>query len=418
MDMTVDGGASSTEQAARRAPTRRYEARRHAIVRSAVEELNRKGVRGMTLGDVAARLDLVPTGVIYYFRNKEDLAAAVFLKGLDVYEELIAASAGAPTPQARLSAFVHAYFAHARQVDQGEADPLPVFNDVRALNCAPVNTAYIDMFRRFRGLLAGPEVLPRLHRNARAHFLLSQMFWIIAWKHQVEPADYPRTADRMAALLTRGLIGAGSAWPQPRPLELTRSDDPVATASAEPFLRAATQLINAEGYHGASVERISAKLNVSKGAFYHHNQTKDELVVACFQRTFDIMWRAIHAAEQAGGSGLDVLVSTVAALIEHQMSGEAPLLRTSALTAVPEGLRPGLMERFDRVSYRFASILCDGIADGSIAPVDVNVASQMISAAINAAAELHHWTPGMEPPMAVSCYVRPLFEGLVSPAAG
>jgi len=112
-----------------------------------------------------------------------------------------------------------------------------------------------------------------------------------------------------------------------------------------------------------------------------------------------------------------VLVSAVAALIEHQVSGQAPLLRTSALTAVPEGLRSGLMQRFDRLSYRFASILCDGIADGSVAAVDVNIASQIITAGINAAAELHYWTPGVAPEAVVAHYVRPLFEGLCSPAA-
>ena len=413
--MTIDEEEPSDSRTGRRAPTRRYEARRLAIVRSAVEELNRKGVRGMTLGDVAARLDLVPTGVIYYFRNKEELAAAAFLKGLEAYEAMIAASAGGATPAARLSAFIHAYFEHARRVALGEADPLPMFNDVRALNREPVNAAYVEMFRRFRGLLAGPESLPRLHRNARAHLLLSQVFWIIAWQRQVEPADYPRTAERMAAILTGGLMGRDRAWPCPQPLPLACSEDP--TASSELFLRAATQLINDEGYHGASVERISAKLNVSKGAFYHHNETKDELVLACFERTFEIMWRAIHAAERTGGSGLEVLVSTVAALVEHQMTGDAPLLRTSALTAVPQSLRPGLIERFDRISYRFASILCDGMADGSIAPVDVNIASQMISSAINAAADLHYWTPGLEPSAAVDHYVRPLFEGLTSPPA-
>ena len=418
--MTVDDEASSESQpndsaAGRRQPTRRYEAKRSAIVRSAVEEMNRKGVRGMTLGDVAARLDLVPTAVIYYFRNKEELAAAAFLKGLGAYEALIAASAGA-TDTVRLSAFIHAYFDHARQVAAGAADPMPVFNDVRALNSERVNAAYIDMFRRFRGLLGGPDILPRLHANARAHLLLSQVFWIAAWQHQVEPADYPRTADRMATILTHGMIGRGAHWPAPKPLDLARQAEG-ATSSSELFLRAATGLINEEGYHGASVERISAKLNVSKGAFYHHNETKDELVVACFERTFETMWRAIHAAEQAGGTGLEVLVSAVAALIEHQMSGEAPLLRTSALTAVPEGLRPGLMQRFNRISYRFASILCDGVADGSCAAVDVNVASQVISSAINAAAELHYWTPGMTPETVVQHYVRPIFEGLASPAS-
>lgn len=417
--MTVDDGASSGSQpdaaAGRRAPTRRYEAKRHAIVRSAVDEINRKGVRGMTLGDVAARLDLVPTAVIYYFKNKEELAGAAFLKGLEAYQEMIAGSAQGATDEARLSAFLHAYFRHARQVAECKADPLPVFNDVRALGSEPVNAAYIDMFRRFRGLLAGPDALPRLHGNARAHLLLSQVFWIVAWEHHVEPADYPRTADRMAAILTHGVVGKGARWPEPRPLDLGRLEG--AVPSSELFLRAATSLINEEGYHGASVERISARLNVSKGAFYHHNETKDELVFACFQRTFDTMWQAIHAAEAAGGSGLEVLVSAVSALIEHQMSGEAPLLRTSALTAVPEALRAGLMQRFNRISYRFASILCDGIGDGSCGAVDVNVASQMISSAINAAADLHFWTPGMAPEAVVQHYVRPIFEGLASPAA-
>ena len=95
-----------------------------------------------------------------------------------------------------------------------------------------------------------------------------------------------------------------------------------------------------------------------------------------------------------------------------------PLLRTSALTAVPGAIRAELMQRFDRISYRFASILCDGIADGSVAPVEVNIAAQVISAAINAAAELPFFTPGLEPDAVVDHYVRPLFEGLASPPAG
>ncbi|MFZ5721653.1 MAG: TetR/AcrR family transcriptional regulator [Pseudomonadota bacterium] len=416
MGMTIDEGASSNPRAGARQPTRRYEAKRGAIVRSAIEEMNRKGFRGMTLGDVAARLDLVPTGVIYYFKNKEELAVAAFLKGLEGYGRLIDVSAGGATDEARLSAFIHAYFDHAARVEAGAADRLPVFNDVRALNAPAVNEAYVAMFRRFRGLLS-PDI-PRLHANARAHLLLSQVFWIAAWQGQAEASDYPRTADRMAAILTHGVMAEGAAWPEPRALDLGREGDPAATASSEQFLRAATCLINEEGYHGASVERISARLNVSKGAFYHHNETKDDLVVACFERTFDIMWRAIHAAERTGGSGLEVLVSTVSALIEHQMSGDAPLLRTSALSAVPEALRATLIQRFNRISYRFASILCDGIADGSVKPVDVNIASQVITSAINAAAELHYWTPGLDAAGVVDHYARPLFEGLASPAAG
>ncbi|WP_293676874.1 TetR/AcrR family transcriptional regulator [uncultured Phenylobacterium sp.] len=416
--MTRPDDVVTTEMpAGRRAPTHRYQAKRHAIVRSAIEEMNRNGVRGMTLGDVAARLALVPTGVIYYFKNKEDLAAAAFLKGLESYQALLAPCADGATDTVRVGAFIHAYFEHRRRIDLGEADPFPVFNDVRALNCPPVNDAYVSMFRAFRGLLAGREVLSRRHRNARAHLLLSEVLWIPAWLNQVEAADYPRTAERMSAVLTGGMIGAGHAWPRRRPAPVMRKPDPTAHASCELFLRAATELINQEGYHGASVERISARLNVSKGAFYHHNETKDELVVACFERTFEIMWSAIHAAEEAGGSGLEVLASAVTALIDHQTRGQAPLLRTSALTTVPETIRAELMQRFNRISYRVASILCDGIADGSIAPVEVNIAAQVITAAINAAVDLRYFTPDLEPAETVDHYVRPLFEGLSSPPA-
>jgi hypothetical protein len=111
-----------------------------------------------------------------------------------------------------------------------------------------------------------------------------------------------------------------------------------------------------------------------------------------------------------------VLVSATSALIELQVGGGAPLLRTSALTTVPESIQAGLIETFDRLSYRFASIVCDGWADGSIRPVDANVAAQMITAAINAAAELHFWVPNLTGETAADHYVRPLFQGLVAPA--
>jgi AcrR family transcriptional regulator len=409
-----------TSRPAERAPTRRFEARRNAIIASAVEEVNRKGVRGMTLGDVAARLDLVPTGVIYYFKNKEELAAACFMRAIERFDALIAEGrAAGADDRGRIEAFVRGYFEFKRAACMGEAEQIAVFNDVRALGNAAVNQAYTDMFRHARDLIEGPKgaALPRLDRNARTHLLLSELFWSVAWMATNPKEDYPRVGERMAGILCDGLAAAAAGWPAFEIPALTRDDDPRAEASAELFLRAATELINEEGYHGASVERISARLNVSKGAFYHHNETKDELVVACFERTHEIMWRAIRAAEAEGGPGLKVLAQVCAALVQYQLAGNLPLLRTSALTTVPESIRADLVREFDRISHRFASIISDGIADGSVRPVDVNIAAQMTTAMINASAELRFWAPGLTPETAGSHYVRPLFEGLVSPAA-
>jgi len=398
----------------RRGPTRKFEAKRALIVSSAIEQINRHGVRGMTLADVASQLGLVPTAVIYYFKSKEDLAGEVFLRGIARFDAMIQA-AGEGAEAERVGRFVRAYFDDRAGMARGEQEGLVVFNDVRALDAAPVNAAYVEMFRDARALLPDAPSLPRLHRNARAHLLLSQMFWIVAWlNHQVTPGDYPRTAQRMSSILVDGLVAPGVAWPAPAPIELLPPDLPEGALSAEQFLRAATQVINEEGYHGASVDRIAARLKVSKGAFYHHNETKDELVVACFHRTFDIIWRAIHAAEASSRSGLEVLVTVASALIERQMSGDSPVLRTSALTTVPEAIHAELIHELDRISYRFASILCDGVNDGSVVCADVNIAAQMITGAINASAELHHWAPGLTAQAGVDHYVKPLFRGLAS----
>jgi AcrR family transcriptional regulator len=416
----VDEAVATRPTGPPRSPTRRYEARRNAILASAVDELNRKGVRGMTLGGVAARLGLVPTGVIYYFRSKEELAAACFMRGLERYRQLIAAGeAAGRDDRARLEGFVRAYFEFKHRAVHGEAEPVAVFNDVRALGNQAVGEAYTEMFRHARKLLKGAPgaELPRLDRNARTHLLLSEIFWSVAWLGTNPREDYLRVGERMAGILANGLTPPGAVWPRFAIPRLVCGEADKAADPSELFLRAATELINDEGYHGASVERISARLKVSKGAFYHHNEAKDELVVACFERTFEIMWRAIRAAEAEGGTGLKVLAQVCSALVRYQLAGNLPLLRTSALTTVPESIHADLMRRFDRISHRFASIISDGIADGSVRPLDVNIAAQMISAMVNASSELKHWAPGLTPEAAATHYVRPMFEGLLSPIA-
>ena len=402
---------------ATRGPTRRFEQRKTAIVASAVEVLNRKGVRGMTLGEVAASLNLVPTGVIYYFKNKEDLAAACFLKGVEGFSQFLAAGETGADARERLTRFFDAYLDYRRRMALQEVEPLTTFNDVRALNSAAVNAAYVDMFRRARGLLDGPETaaLTRLELNARTHMLLSEIFWAPVWLHRHDPEDYGRVTQRLLSITADGLAATGAAW-NPRPLPNLIPEPPEGgEISSELFLRAATELINEEGYLGASVEKISARLNVTKGAFYHHNETKDELVEACFERTIEVMRRAIRQAETVTTDGLQTLATVAAALVEYQMSGNAPLLRTSALTSAPESIQPKLVAKFDRISDRFASLISDGIADGSLRPIDTNIGAQVITAAINAAAELRHWAAAVTPAQAVNLYVRPLFEGLLSP---
>ncbi len=396
-----------------RTPSRRYMARRDAIIASAIREMNRHGVRGMTLGDVAARLDLVPTGVIYYFRNKEDLAAAAFERSIGRIQELAEFSRGHPTERERVQVFIDMFILLQQRIELGEAEPLAVFNDVRALNCESVNQAFVALFRTVRSLLDRRDNRTRADLNGRTHLLINALTFVSAWIYTWRVEDYPRIGQRIASILLDGIPRGGNV-PGVRFLNLQPAGDEIDAGSAEHFLRAATQLINDEGYHGASVDRISSKLNVTKGAFYHYNATKDDLVVACFQRTFDVLWRAIDAAEAGGDDGLEIMHSLLQAVVQLQV-GPAPLLRTSALTTVPEEIRVDLMFRLRQISIRLGSMLCDGIADGSIRPLDASITAQILTAGINAASELTWWQPGENPETGARLFVDAMVRGVIHP---
>ena len=402
---------------AHKSATHKFHQRRDTIVRAAVEVLNNKGVRGMTLADVAAKMDLVPTAVMYYFRKKEDLAAACFHKAIEQYESMIAQAASGQTARAALELFVRGYFEFRRQVAAGDADQIAVYNDVRAVQDPGVAVAYTQMFRNARSLLLkSPEIasLPRMDCNARTHLLLAQLFWSVIWVPRYYVEDYPRLADHMLDILENGLVRADCDW-QPRALH--EVEPPVADGSSEAretFLQAATSLVNDQGYHGASVQKISERLNVTKGAFYHHLATKDDLILACFERTLEIVRRAQQEGARLTANGAENLTAVAAALVEYQLSGKAPLLRTSALTSVPEEIRAGLVKEFDRASGRFSLVFSDGIADESLRPVDASIAAQMITALINAAAGIHAWAPGISQQNVARAYARPLFHGLLN----
>ncbi|MGH6955965.1 MAG: TetR/AcrR family transcriptional regulator, partial [Caulobacteraceae bacterium] len=223
-------GATTTRR------TQKFLNRQASILKAAVALINHKGVKGMTLADVAAQLDIVPTGVIYYFPSKEVLAAACFGAAIEAYEALIAEAARAPTPRQRLRRFVEAYVGRARDVALGKADKLAVFNDVRALGDASVDRAYTEMFRHARALIA-PEPPPRGAQrqavNAATHLALSQLFWSVVWLPLYEPDDYGRAAERLADLIENGLAAAGAVWPAAPPAPAHESTDDV---SRETFL--------------------------------------------------------------------------------------------------------------------------------------------------------------------------------------
>ena len=399
--------------------TDRFRKKRDAILDASTVLLNQRGVKGLTLADAAAAVGLSTTSVTYYFKRKDDLAAACMMRGIGWLQEAAETAVAEPTPTERLHKLLELYFERVRLMAVGEGAPMPTLADVRALkdpHRATVIEAFAKVFRKVRTLFEAPELawLNRGRRTARTHMLLAQLFWAGAWLHKYDPEDYARVRERMFDILVGGLAADGAAWaPASVPLaELAAGEG--GEMSRETFLLAATRLINSRGYRGASVNKISEALNVTKGSFYHHNEAKDDLVVACFDRTFEVMRRVQRLAMALDGDQWLRISSAAAALAEFQLSQYGPLLRVSALSALPEEIRIEQVAHSDRVSDRFASMISDGIVEGSIRPVDAAIAAQMLNATLNAGSELTFWLPDVTQKAAPAVFARPLLMGIFS----
>jgi AcrR family transcriptional regulator len=398
--------------------TDRYNKKKEAIIAAAAGILNRRGVRGMTLADVAASVDLITTSVTYYFKKKEDLAVACYLRGIARFDALIEAALAEAEPPQRLLKFLGGYLDLHRRIRLGDEAPIAVFNDIRALkepHRAVVGRAYGQFFRKVRSLFRGLgyEWLDRRMATARTHMLMEQMYWSVTWLPRYDLDDYGRVRDRMFDIMVHGVAPEDAAWRPTRLPELPPAGE-AQEAQRETFLTAATRLINQRGYRGASVEKISQQLNVTKGSFYHHNDAKDELVVECFERSFDVMRRVQSAALAESGDYWRRISSAAATLVEFQLSERGPLLRSSALSALPEPMRIAMVERANRVSERFAAMISDGVADGSIRAVDPYIAAQMLNATLNAAADLPFTIPDVGAFDAPALYAKPMLMGVFS----
>ncbi len=392
--------------------TKRFRAKRDAILAAAAEAINEQSAKGMTFADVARRVGLNTTSVTYYFKRKEDLAAAAFENTLESLIAMLDVAAEEATPEERVRRYLALNMDRLGRIQRGEEKAFAVLSDLRATE-EPMRgrlmAGWREVFRRTRLLWGPTSSRAQTDLNgARAHVLLENTFWLPIWLTRYEPDQYGRVEERLMDVFAHGIAGKDAKW-FPTLLDLSHDE---AEPGREAFLLAATRLINELGYRGASVQKIASELNVTKGSFYHHLDAKDDLVIACYRRSFDTIADAQSRGEAEGGSYWHKLSSTVATLLDVQFAERGPLLRTTALSGLPVGVRNAMVDRSNGIARRYAGMMMDGIGEGSIRAVDALIAAQALMALQNAAFDMRKWASTMPRERAIAMYASTLMFGL------
>jgi AcrR family transcriptional regulator len=145
------------------------------------------------------------------------------------------------------------------------------------------------------------------------------------------------------------------------------------------ILDAAVRRFAIAGYDAASVDEICSEAGVSKGAFYHHFPTKQSVFLALMQGWLAMIDLSLEAARK----------ETVPETLIH-MTSLLPGVFAAAEDRLPMFLEFWLQASRDEkvwndiiAPYRhyqesFTKLIEDGVAEGSLKPVDTEVAAQVI----------------------------------------
>lgn len=390
----------------------RYDRQRARILHAATVLVNEKGVGGTTLIEVAQALELTPTSITYYFRYKEQLVAAVFGHTLERLAQLANEASCETSPEKRISRYVHLFIEQTARSLRGQAMPLAALSEIRSLDEGirkPLLMQYQQVFRTVRGFFGAIENREcKLLFTAKAQILNEALFWATVWLRDYPLNDFGNVERRMLDILVHGIATPGRRWSP----QSTSIDDFVPPELRGDFLRVATRLVNDFGYRGASIDRIAGELKVTKGAFYHHIQNKDELIIECFRNSFRRLARLQRAIEATSRDTWSRLASGLSATLSAQFEGEYPILRNTALQALPEALRGQILARCSRLTLWLAGILGDGMRDGSVRIVDPTIAAHIVVSSIDGAYDLKGWSAAQNRVDAVTLYAGIILGGL------
>ena len=83
---------------------------------------------------MAQGVGLTTASVTYYYRRKEDLAAACLLRAIETLDAIVSEAWAQPSPPERLTDLVARYLARLADAAEGRAPALITFWDLRALS--------------------------------------------------------------------------------------------------------------------------------------------------------------------------------------------------------------------------------------------------------------------------------------------
>lgn len=149
------------------------------------------------------------------------------------------------------------------------------------------------------------------------------------------------------------------------------------------IVREAAKVFNRRGSHGATLDDVAERLGVTKAALYRYVQSKQDLLYACHEEAMEIARESMDRGEAEGRNGLEKIQIGMAGYLREMigaMGVPVLILEENALTGKQAKHIIGLRDAFEE---RMRLLVREGIADGSILPLNPKLAMFMLLGAVH-----------------------------------
>ena len=145
------------------------------------------------------------------------------------------------------------------------------------------------------------------------------------------------------------------------------------------ILESAVKLFSDRGFNAASVDDICEDAGISKGAFYHHFESKHALFLALLNGWLKTIDSAIKASKDKTAPETFMQMTEAFPYIFETASNHLPMFMEFWLQASrDEKIWQASIAPYRRYHKYFTSLIKQGVDEGSFVDVDPQIASRLI----------------------------------------
>ena len=147
------------------------------------------------------------------------------------------------------------------------------------------------------------------------------------------------------------------------------------------ILESAVKLFSTRGFGAASVDEICTEAGISKGAFYHHFESKQALFLALLDGWLQAIDRAIEASkDKTAPETFTQLTEAFPYFFETAGDGLPMFLEFWMQASRDKKIWEASIAPYRRYHKYFTTLIKKGVDEGSFVEVDPDLASRMIVA--------------------------------------